>query len=107
MLKKAGAAAAIAAGLMLIGSPAFAGEPEHHDGWGHDHHGSDAHQWNSDGLVSALNNNNVNVPVGVCNNNVGVLAIVAPIASPQAAQNCSGAVIVDGNDGNVGGNSAG
>ncbi|MEU4800720.1 hypothetical protein [Actinosynnema sp. NPDC023587] len=110
MLKKAGAAAAIAAGLMMIGSPAFAGEPEDHGhdhGWNNDHKADDTHQWNSGGLLSALNGNNVNVPVGVCNNNIGVLAVVAPIASPQVAGHCSTGAIVDGHDGNVGGNNAG
>ncbi|CCH28121.1 hypothetical protein ABZ816_05355 [Actinosynnema sp. NPDC047251] len=108
MLKKAGAVAAIAAGLMMIGSPAFAGEPADHD-WGHDDHGhaGDTHQWNSDGLLSVLNNNNVNVPVGVCNNNVAVLAAVVPVASPSVTQNCASAVTVDGDDGNVGGNDVG
>ncbi|MEU4800719.1 hypothetical protein [Actinosynnema sp. NPDC023587] len=97
MLKKAGAVAAIAAGLMMLGSPAFAA--------GHDEN-YDVHQWNSGPLVSLLNNNNVNVPVGVCGNNVGVLAAIVPAASPQITGHCATGAIVDGHDGNVGGNNA-
>ncbi|MEV0679990.1 hypothetical protein AB0I60_26050 [Actinosynnema sp. NPDC050436] len=95
MLKKAGAAAAIAAGLMMLGSPAFAA--------GHDAE-YDVHQWNSGPLVSALNGNNLNVPIGVCGNNVGVLAAIIPAGSPQLTGNCATGAILDGHDNNVGGN---
>ncbi|MGW1677889.1 hypothetical protein [Saccharopolyspora sp. NPDC002376] len=59
-----GAAAATAA-LLAIGSPAFA-----------DSYGNDG--------INLLNDNNVSVlPIQACGNNVGVLALVVPIASPQ------------------------
>ncbi|CCH28122.1 hypothetical protein ABZ816_05350 [Actinosynnema sp. NPDC047251] len=98
MLKKAGAVAAIAAGLMMLGSPAFAA--------GHDAD-YDVHQWNSGPLISALNGNNVNVPVGVCGNNIGILGLVAPVGSPQITGSCAQAAILDGHDNNVGGNDNG
>ncbi|MDA3624380.1 hypothetical protein OU415_02960 [Saccharopolyspora sp. WRP15-2] len=60
-----GAAAATAA-MLAIGSPAFADSAD------------------NDG-INLLNDNNVSVlPVQLCGNNVGVLALVVPIASPQA-----------------------
>lgn len=60
-----GAAAATAA-LLAIGSPAF------------------ADSYDNDG-INVLNDNNVSlVPIQLCGNNVGVLALVAPIGSPQA-----------------------
>jgi hypothetical protein len=83
VLKKAGAVAAVAAGLMMIGSPAFA--------TGHA-------EWNNGGLLSALNSNNVNVTGGVCGNNVGVLGGAVPINSPVFVDNCAAGGIDDGDD---------
>ncbi|PRY46716.1 hypothetical protein [Umezawaea tangerina] len=83
MLKKAGVVAAVAAGLMMIGSPAFA---EGHA------------TWNNGGLLSALNGNNANVTAGVCGNNVGVLGAAVPINSPSITGNCAAGAIVDGDD---------
>jgi hypothetical protein len=86
VLKKAGAVAAIAAGLMMLGSlgsPAFA---------------EGAPSWNNGGLLSALNSNNVNATAGVCGNNVGVLGAAVPINSPVFVDNCAAGGIVDGDD---------
>lgn len=78
----AGVVVAAAAGMMALGAPAFAGEA--HGGVHHNH------EYNG---VNLLNENNVQVPVGVCNNNVAVLGAVVPILSPQTAGDCSTAVI--------------
>jgi hypothetical protein len=83
VLKKAGAVAAVAAGFMMIGSPAFA---------------VDSPSWNNGGLLSALNSNNVNVTGGVCGNNVGVLGAAVPVNSPVFVDNCAAGGIDDGND---------
>jgi hypothetical protein len=83
VLKKAGAVAAVAAGLMMIGSPAFAeGSPS----------------WNNGGLLSALNGNNVNVTGGVCGNNVGVFGAAVPVNSPVFIHSCAAGGIDDGSD---------
>ncbi|MGP4018154.1 hypothetical protein [Saccharopolyspora sp. 5N708] len=69
-------AAAAAAAMMAIGSPAF------------------ADSWDNDG-INLLNDNNVSVlPVQLCGNNIGVLAVVVPIASPQLSH-CVNAPIFD------------
>lgn len=77
----AGIALAAAAGIMAVASPAFAADIEHN------------HVYNG---VSGGNENNLQVPVGACNNNVagGVGAVVVPILSPQTAAHCSTAVLV-------------
>jgi hypothetical protein len=84
VLKKAGAVAAVAAGFMMIASPAFAA-PGHAE-------------WNNGSLLSAVNGNNVNVTGGVCGNNVGVLGGAVPINSPVFVDNCAAGGIDDGND---------
>lgn len=62
--------------MLAVGSPAFA-----------DSYGNDG--------INVLNDNNTSVlPIQLCGNNIGVLAIVAPIASPQI-NNCVNAPIVD------------
>ncbi|QIZ34129.1 hypothetical protein [Saccharopolyspora sp. ASAGF58] len=69
-------AAAAAAAMLAVGSPAFA-----------DSYGNDG--------INVLNDNNTSVlPIQLCGNNIGVLAIVAPIASPQI-NNCVNAPILD------------
>ncbi|MEV0704491.1 hypothetical protein AB0I53_42150 [Saccharopolyspora sp. NPDC050389] len=69
-------AATAAVAMLAIGSPAFA-----------DSYGNDG--------INLLNDNNVSVlPVQLCGNNVGVLALVAPIGSPQI-NNCVNAPIFD------------
>ncbi|AOS61653.1 hypothetical protein [Actinoalloteichus hymeniacidonis] len=65
MLKKAGAVAAAAAGLMMLAPAAFAGS------------------YDNDG-INILNDNQLSVlPIQLCGNNVAVLGIIVPIASPQ------------------------
>ncbi|TDD49281.1 hypothetical protein E1288_20425 [Saccharopolyspora elongata] len=62
--------------MLAIGSPAF------------------ADSYDNDG-INLLNDNNVSVlPIQLCGNNVGVLAIVAPIGSPQINK-CVNAPILD------------
>ncbi len=68
-------AAAVTAGLMAVGSPAFAGD------------GNDG--------INFFNDNNVSIaPIQACGNNVAFGGIVAPIASPQHVQ-CVNAPIID------------
>jgi hypothetical protein len=94
VFKKAGVVAAAAAGLLMLGGPAFAGE-----GHGHDDHVNNT----TNGQLGLVNLNdidilkdiNVNVPIGVCNNNIGVLAVIVPVLSPQGAGSCSSGAIID------------
>ncbi|WP_158893363.1 hypothetical protein [Amycolatopsis anabasis] len=37
-----------------------------------------------------VNNVNINVPIGVCNNNIGILTINVPVLSPHASNPCAG-----------------
>lgn len=82
----AGVVAAAAAGMLVMGAPAFAASPMggHKDGIHHNH------EYNG---INILNENDVQIPIGICNNNVAVLGLAVPIASPQTTENCSTAVI--------------
>ncbi|MDR7300618.1 hypothetical protein [Haloactinomyces albus] len=81
-------AAAATAGLMALGSPAFA------SGHGDYGHNGGYYDDGNDG-INILNDNNVSVaPIQACGNNVAVLGIAAPIASPQYTQ-CVNAPVVD------------
>ncbi|KAA2263229.1 hypothetical protein F0L68_10430 [Solihabitans fulvus] len=92
MLKKAGVIAAAAAGLMMLGSPAFAADA---------HDGARTHEgWHPHSLINVLNGNNVNGVLGVCGNNVGVLGAAVPINSPSITHNCAAGGIVGGGQGN-------
>lgn len=91
MLKKAGVIAAAAAGLMMLGAPAFAGE-------GH------ARVNNADhGQVGLVNLNdidiakdlNLNLIVGACGNNVAVFGGAVPILSPSITETCAAGGIDD------------
>jgi len=82
MLKKVGAAAGVAASFMMMASPAFAA-PQ-----------GDSYEFNNGPLLSAVNGNNVNAVVGVCNNNI----VGVPIQSPMITENCAAGQIVDGDD---------
>ncbi|GLZ35559.1 hypothetical protein Lesp02_77460 [Lentzea sp. NBRC 105346] len=87
MLKKAGAVAAAATGLMMIVAPAaMAGE------------GHGGHHWKNGPLLVALNGNNLNGTVGACGNNVGVFGGAVPINSPSITETCAAGGIVDGDD---------
>ncbi|WP_214364265.1 hypothetical protein [Pseudonocardia sp. H11422] len=93
MLKKAGiVVAAAAAGLLAVSPLAFAGDK---GDWGHDH---DTEQVNSQkelhqGLVN-VSDNNVNVPVQACNNDVPVAVngIGAAVAAQKVATPLSAAL---------------
>ncbi len=62
--------------MLAVGSPAFA-----------DSYGNDG--------INVLDDNNTSVlPIQLCGNNIGVLAYVAPFASPQI-NNCVNAPILD------------
>ncbi len=95
MMKKAGVIAAAAAGLLMLGAPAFAGE-------GHGH--MDGINGAKHGQVGLVNLNdidiakdiNVNGVVGACGNNVGVLGGAVPILSPSITGSCAAGGIVDG-----------
>jgi hypothetical protein len=86
VLKKAGVIAAAAAGLMMLGAPAFADINSAHNG--------------QVGLVNLndidiAKDINVNVIAGVCGNNVGVLGAAVPILSPSIVESCAAGGIVD------------
>lgn len=88
MLKKAGVIAAAAAGLLMLGGPAFAGQGHHVRGINEAHHGQV-------GLVNInnvpiLNDWNLNLILGACGNNVGVLGAAVPVFSPQITHSCAG-----------------
>lgn len=76
MLKKAAIVVVAAAGA-LIATPVANADTADNDG------------------INALNDNNLSVlPVQACNNNVAVLGIALPIASPQTG-GCTNAPVVD------------
>jgi len=87
VLKQTGAALAVAAAFLVVGSPAMA-DPGYH--------------WNNAPLLVAGNSNNVNVTAGVCGNNVGVLGAAVPVNSPSITETCAAGGIVDGDDWNWG-----
>jgi hypothetical protein len=97
VLKKAGVIAAAAAGLLMLGGPAFAG------GYG-DGEGGDGVNSAKHGQVGLVNLNdidiakdiNLNGVVGACGNNVGVLGGAVPILSPSITGSCAAGGIVEG-----------
>jgi len=92
VLKKAGVVAAAAAGLIMLGAPAFASTASlQGEGW--DHHDGQV------GLVNVSNVDilhNVNAVVGACGDNVGVLGAAVPILSPSVTKNCAAGGIANG-----------
>ncbi|WP_447005633.1 hypothetical protein ACRAKI_03665 [Saccharothrix isguenensis] len=87
MLKKASTVAAVVAGLMMVGAPAFAlaGEPHDHDDWNDPGHGG-AHwqDWADDdegdhaqqfGLINFGNDSDLLSNINLCNIEVNVIAI--------------------------------
>jgi hypothetical protein len=98
VLKKAGVIAAAAAGLLMLGAPAFAGGDGDGMGHGYDVNGA------KHGQVGIVNLNdidiakdiNVNGVVGACGNNVGVLGGAVPILSPSITGSCAAGGIIDG-----------
>jgi len=106
MLKKAGAVAIAAAGLMLLGSPAFA--TPHHDGGGYDSDNTavgelyyfedaqDGAHNDQFGLINFADDSDLLSNLNVCEVEVNVLAI--PILSNNDESTC----INTDNDGNSG-----
>ncbi|GEL19545.1 hypothetical protein [Pseudonocardia asaccharolytica] len=84
MLKKAGiVVATAAAGLLAVSPLAFAGDK---GDWGHHHHGTDQVNSNEEvrqGLVN-VSDNNVNVPVQVCNNDIPVNVLGVQVSDVTA-----------------------
>ncbi len=93
MLKKAGVVAAAAAGLIMLGAPAFASTAHlQGEGWGGGHGGQV-------GLVNVSNVDvlhNVNGTLGLCGDNVGVLGAAVPILSPSVTRTCAAGGIANG-----------
>jgi hypothetical protein len=93
VLKKAGVVAAAAAGLIMLGAPAFASTASlQGEGWGH--HGD-----GQVGLVNVSNVDilhNVNTVVGACGDNVGVLGAAVPVMSPVFTKTCASGGIANG-----------
>ncbi|HEX3780747.1 MAG TPA: hypothetical protein VHX38_13860 [Pseudonocardiaceae bacterium] len=94
VLKKAGVVAAAAAGLIMLGAPAFASTAHlQGEGWGGGHGGGQV------GLVNVSNVDilhNVNAVAGACGDNVGVLGAAVPILSPSIVGHCAGGGIANG-----------
>jgi hypothetical protein len=92
VLKKAGVVAAAAAGLIMLGAPAFASTASlQGEGWGH--------EGGQVGLVNVSDVDilhNVNTVVGACGDNVGVLGAAVPILSPSTTESCAGGGIANG-----------
>ncbi|MCP2258939.1 hypothetical protein LX15_002638 [Streptoalloteichus tenebrarius] len=79
MLKKtAGVIAAAAGAMAMMASPALASG------------GSEDNDWN--GSLNLVDENQIQVPIGVCQNNIGIIAVVVPILSPMFMETCSTAV---------------
>jgi hypothetical protein len=93
VLKKAGVVAAAAAGLIMLGAPAFASTASlQGEGWDH-------HDGGQVGLVNVSNVDvlhNVNAVVGACGDNVGVLGAAVPILSPSTTKTCAAGGIANG-----------
>ncbi|SHG31794.1 hypothetical protein [Streptoalloteichus hindustanus] len=78
MLKKTVGVVAAAAGAMaMLASPALAS-------------GSEDNDWN--GSLNLVDENQIQVPIGICENNIGIIAVVAPILSPMFMESCSASV---------------
>lgn len=94
MLKKAGVVAAAAAGLIMLGAPAFASTASlQGEGWDHWEHPGQV------GLVNVSNVDilhNVNAVVGACGDNVGVLGAAVPVMSPVFTKTCASGGIANG-----------
>lgn len=79
MLKKAGiVTAATAAGLLMASPLALAGESHH----GYDHGKKGEH--NEFNGIPVLNDDNVNIPIQACNDNVNVIAVQAIVGEQDA-----------------------
>jgi hypothetical protein len=96
VLKKAGVIAAAAAGLLMLGAPAFAGEGDGGQGGGVNNakHGQVGLVNIND--VDIVKDINLNGVVGACGNNVGVLGGAVPILSPSITGSCAAGGISEG-----------
>jgi hypothetical protein len=88
VLKKAGVIAAAAAGLLMLGGPAFAGQGHHTRGVNEAHGGQVGLVNLND--IDILKDININLIAGVCGNNVGVLGAAVPVLSPSITHSCAG-----------------
>jgi hypothetical protein len=93
MLKKTGLVAVAAAGLLMLGAPAFAGDGDHDHGVNNAHNGQVGLINLND--IDILKDINLNVVAGVCGNNVGILGLALPILSPQVTGSCAAGGIID------------
>ncbi|HEY8373951.1 MAG TPA: hypothetical protein VIL00_14525 [Pseudonocardiaceae bacterium] len=96
MLKKARAAGLLAAAagtIMLMGGTAYAtsGHGDHNEvnSWTNE----EDNDWN--GAINILNDNNIQIPIGICGNDINILGINLPIASPDVVGNCSSATAIE------------
>jgi hypothetical protein len=87
-LKKAGVIAAAAAGLLMLGAPAFAAPGVNNA------HGGQVGLININD-VDIAKDININLIAGVCGNNVGVLGAAVPVLSPSIVKNCASGGIGD------------
>ena len=113
MLKKAGIIVAASAASLLAVSPlAFAGDYEAESSKDGKHHGSHdggaIDKSSEGGLLGALNGNNVNVPIQVCNNNipVNVLGGQVPVENGSLLNGLTGALGIGGEAKSKSGDSA-
>lgn len=88
----AGVIAMAAAGMMVLGAPAFAATSH---GQRDDVDINHNHVYNG---INLLNENNIQIPIGICGNNVGILGAAIPVLSPQTTDNCASASIDQSSD---------
>jgi hypothetical protein len=88
VLKKAGVIAAAAAGLLMLGGPAFAGQSHHHTRGVNEAHGGQVGLVNLND-IDILKDIDINLIAGVCGNNVGVLGAAVPVLSPSITESCA------------------
>ena len=111
MLKKASTVAAVVAGLMMLGAPAFAlaGEPhEHDDHHGHDgDHGGHSQSWaggdggdvaDQFGLINFGNDSDLASNLNVCQTEVNVIGV--PVLSQNDESVCAATDNDDNDDNN-------
>ncbi|WP_229686611.1 hypothetical protein [Longimycelium tulufanense] len=73
---------ATAAALSMAAAPAVAG--------GGKHVHKEDNDWN--GAVNVVSGNQVQIPVGVCQNNIGLAGVAVPIIAPMFMKECATAV---------------
>ncbi|HEY8373949.1 MAG TPA: hypothetical protein VIL00_14515 [Pseudonocardiaceae bacterium] len=93
MLKKARAAGLLAAAagtIMMMGGTAYATD---HNEINHFSNTED-NEWN--GSVNLVNDNNIQIPVGVCGNDINALiGVNVPLLSPNVVGNCSSGTAIE------------